>query len=113
MEIRRADAARLPFPDAHFTKVGSLNSMQFWAAPDAGIGELYRVLAPGGRVAVVLMARSEDPAGPAQPVWVGETADRLLSAGFADLNTATRTFGGVVHRALLGLRPCPREERKE
>lgn len=81
VEIRRADAARLPFPDACFTKAGSLNSMQFWASPDEGLGEMHRVLEPGGRVAIVLMARSDDPAGPAAPVWVEETAERMRAAG--------------------------------
>lgn len=104
VEIRRADALVLPFPDATFTKAGSLNSMQFWASPAAGLAELHRVLAPGGQVAVVLMARSDEPAG--QPVrWVEETLEAMQHAGFADVNVASRTFGGVLHRALLGYRP--------
>jgi SAM-dependent methyltransferase len=105
VEIRRADAAMLPFPEAHFTKAGSLNSMQFWPAPDKGLGELYRVLAPGGRVAVVLMARSDEQPGYGSPAWVGQTAARMRAAGFANLEVESRSFGGVVHRALLGSRP--------
>ena len=105
VEIRRADAALLPYPDAHFTRAGSLNSLQFWPAPAAGLGELYRVLAPGGRVAVVLMARSDDDPGPGTPPWVQETADAMGAAGFADLKICSQTFGGVVHRALTGIRP--------
>jgi len=111
--IERADAARLPFPDAHFTKAGSLNSLQFWASPARGLGELYRVLEPGGRVAVVLMARHDDSTGPETPGWVEEwvpgwvenTAGGVRAAGFADLVIASRTFGGVLHRALIGTRP--------
>jgi ubiquinone/menaquinone biosynthesis C-methylase UbiE len=104
VKIRRADAVRLPFPDATFTRAGSLNSLQFWASPAAGLAELHRVLAPGGRVAVVLMARSDEPAGGPVP-WVEETVDAMLAAGFAGVGVESRTFGGVLHRALLGYRP--------
>ena len=104
VEIRRADALRLPYPDGAFTKVGSLNSLQFWASREAGLAELHRVLEPGGRAAVVLMARRDEP--PAGPVpWVEDLADALVGAGFAAVNVATRTFGGVLHRALVGYRP--------
>ena len=134
VEIVRADAARLPFPDGHFSKAGSLNSFQFWPAPDQGLAELCRVLEPGGRVAVVLMARSDEPtgvaprsggrsgptprsggrsgpdprsggrSGPESPPWVDETVGRMQAAGFDDLVVASRTFGGVLHRALVGTR---------
>lgn len=103
VEVHQADATRLPFPDASFTKVGSLNSLQYWADPRSGLAELHRVLRPGGQVAVVLMARSDEPAGGA-PVWVDETVDRLEDAGFTGVRVASRSFGGVLHRALLGRR---------
>lgn len=103
VEIHQADATRLPFPDASFTKVGSLNSLQFWSDPQRGLAELHRVLEPGGQVAVVLMARSDEPAGSA-PAWVDETLARLEHAGFAGVRIASRSFGGVLHRALLGYR---------
>lgn len=105
VEIRRADATRLPYPDATFTKVGSLNSLQFWSEPGIGLAELHRVLRPGGRVAVVLMARSDEPAGPALPAWVDATVAGMQAAGFAGVQVASRSFGGVLHRALLGYRP--------
>ena len=105
VEIHRADATRLPFADASFTKVGSLNSLQFWAHPDQGLAELHRVLEPGGRVAVVLMARSDEAGGAASPEWVEETVAAMVTAGFSGMRIASRSFGGVLHRALLGNRP--------
>ena len=105
VEIHLADATRLPFPEASFTKVGSLNSLQFWPDPEGGLAEIHRVLEPGGRVAVVLMARSDEPAGTSPPAWVDETLAGLGDAGFAGVRVASRLFGGVLHRALLGYRP--------
>ncbi len=105
VEIRRADAARLPYPDAHFTRACSLNSLQFWPAPADGLRELFRVLDAGGRVAVVLMARRDDPAGPGIPPWLQATSGTMRAAGFADLEISTRTFGGVVHWAVIATRP--------
>jgi ubiquinone/menaquinone biosynthesis C-methylase UbiE len=105
VEIHKADAAHLPFPDGAFTRAGSLNSLQFWPAPALGLAELHRVLAPGGRVAVVLMARSDEPAGPSVPAWVQETIDLVEAAGFTGLRVTSRPFGGVAHRAVLGRRP--------
>ena len=103
--VHRADAARLPFPDGSFSKAGSLNSMQFWPEPDRGLHELFRVLRPGGQAAVVLMARSDEPPGDGVPPWIEETVERLRTAGFTGVRVASRTFDGVLHRALLGVRP--------
>lgn len=108
VEIHRADAARLPVPDGHVTKAASLNSLQFWPDPRAGLRELHRVLVPGGRLAVVVMARSDDPPDPAQdPAWVVGTRDDLEAAGFVDVVHRQREFGGVAHRAFLVRRPGP------
>lgn len=109
VEIRVADAARLPYPDGHFTRAGSLNSLQFWPEPDEGLRELHRVLEPAGRVAVVLMARSDDPTGPGAPRWVEDMAARVLGAGFAGPEVASESFGGVLHWAVLGSRPARQE----
>ncbi len=114
VEIHCADAGQLPFPGGHFTRAGSLNSLQFWSPPDRGLRELHRVLAPGGRVAMVLMARTDDPPGGATPAWVEETAGQMVSAGFAGMEVTSQSFGGVLHRALLGRRPAgpgPRGKR--
>lgn len=102
--VLRADAARLPFAEGSFTRAGSLDSLQFWPAPDRALAELHRVLRPGGRLAVVLMARGDEPPGPNRPGWVVEIDERIRAAGFTGTRTETRSFGGVVHRALLAVR---------
>jgi ubiquinone/menaquinone biosynthesis C-methylase UbiE len=47
-----ADVACLPYPDAVFDLVVSSLSMHHWSDPAAGLGEIGRVLRPGGRVLI-------------------------------------------------------------
>lgn len=102
VEIRRADAARLPYPDGHFTKVGSVNSLQFWPSPEAGLRELHRVLAPGGRLAVVLMARRA-PAPEGTPRIEG-LVGLMESVGLSDVVPRRRQCGGDFHWGLVARR---------
>jgi SAM-dependent methyltransferase len=46
------DAAALPFPDASYDLVVSTFSVHHWADPAAGLGEIGRVLRPGGRALI-------------------------------------------------------------
>ena len=48
--VQQADAHELPFADEMFNYVISTSSIGFWHNPQSGIEELYRVLAPGGRI---------------------------------------------------------------
>jgi ubiquinone/menaquinone biosynthesis C-methylase UbiE len=57
-----ADAAALPFPDNTFDAVMSTGSIKHWPDPVAGLREIYRVLAPGGRAFIAEMNRIAPPA---------------------------------------------------
>jgi SAM-dependent methyltransferase len=50
----RADVAQLPFPDASFDLVCCQHGLQFFPEPGRALGEIRRVLAPGGRVAIAI-----------------------------------------------------------
>jgi len=54
-------AEALPLRDAAFDCAVSASSLHFWPAPDAGLAEVRRVLAPGGRF--LLLDWSRDFAG--------------------------------------------------
>jgi ubiquinone/menaquinone biosynthesis C-methylase UbiE len=57
-----ADAAALPFPDGVFDAVMSTGSIKHWPDPVAGLREIHRVLAPGGRAFIAEMNRIAPPA---------------------------------------------------
>jgi ubiquinone/menaquinone biosynthesis C-methylase UbiE len=61
-----ADVAHLPFPDGTFDRVMSSGSIKHWPDPGAGLRELYRVLAPGGRAFIAEMNRLAPPAAVAE-----------------------------------------------
>lgn len=46
------DGSRLPFPDRHFNRVGSLNVLEHVDQPEAFLAELVRVTEVGGKVVV-------------------------------------------------------------
>ena len=52
VEWRRGDATSLPFPDSSFDLVLSVTALEFINEPALALAEMYRVVAPGGRVVV-------------------------------------------------------------
>lgn len=51
------DGVHIPYPDQKFDKVLTVNTIYFWKEPLELLGELYRVLRPGGRVAIAFAAK--------------------------------------------------------
>jgi SAM-dependent methyltransferase len=62
VEWRQGDVNSLPFEDGGFTIVATRFSVHHFADPAAVLREMARVCAPGGRLVVVDMYASEDPA---------------------------------------------------
>ncbi|WP_086824989.1 class I SAM-dependent methyltransferase [Allokutzneria sp. NRRL B-24872] len=82
MELRQARADALPFPDADFDGVITVNTIQFWEPLAASVAEVARVLRPGGR----LVAYTHDWAitrvtGKDVETWAHDTAEVCARAG--------------------------------
>ena len=71
-----ADACRLPFPPGVFGQVVATFSFHIWPCPVAGLQELRRVLAPGGRAWVFELRR--DASLPDLRAFARETGLPLL-----------------------------------
>lgn len=87
VEVATAAADRLPFADAAFDKALCVHVAYFWPDLAVALGEISRVLKPGGRLA--LLARTDaDPATASFPTEVYRFRSRrvlcaaLRSAGF-------------------------------
>ncbi len=75
IDWREGDAARLPFEDAAFEVVFCQQGVQFFSDRLGGLGEMHRVLTPGGRVLLAVCTSSirsrlprteERPRGPSR-----------------------------------------------
>jgi len=66
VEVRRATLPRLPFPDGAFDAAVANFVINHVGDPAAAVGELRRVVRPGGRVAVTIWPY---PPPPAQQLW--------------------------------------------
>lgn len=111
VELRLADATRLPFDDASFDTVVSTLALCTIPDPSAAVAEARRVLRPGGRFLVLDHVRS--PAWPVRlvqhildPVLVRFAGDHLLREPLAWMRAAglqveefERSRWGLVERA--------------
>lgn len=68
-----ADVHKIPLPDGAMNLVISRGSIPFWKDPVAGLKEIYRVLAPGGRAYVIT--------GKATPEIQAQIAAKRKAAG--------------------------------
>ena len=61
VDVRRGTVANLPFEKDAFDTAIAINSMQVWPDATAGLREIRRVLAVGGRVALGFTPNSGQP----------------------------------------------------
>ncbi len=59
MGVQIGDIARLPYPDAAFDRVFSINTIYFWPDTTEGFRQIQRVLKKGGRAAIGLRSREK------------------------------------------------------
>lgn len=95
MRLQCGDVSRLPYPDQSFDRVLTINTIYFWPDTLQGLGEIRRVLKPGGRAAVGIRSREKmDKHGLAQHGFRLFSADELAvamrEAGFRDVSLDER-----------------------
>ena len=93
IELQEIDAKRLPFEDGVFSVVMSNSIIHHVPAPEAALGEMVRVLEPGGWLFVRDLARPEDD----------DAVDALSAKHAADATPAQRALLEASLRASLTL----------
>ena len=89
-EFRQGNIESLPFNEATFDKVCTVNTVYFWTSLDAGFAEIYRVLKSGGRAIVGFlpkekMDRMDMPTDIFTTRAPGDVVVAMRQAGFHDI----------------------------
>jgi arsenite methyltransferase len=92
-DFREGLVESLPFEEASFDKVCTVNTVYFWTSLDGGFSEIHRVLAPGGRVAVGFLPKTRmDAMGFPRDIFTPRdpeaVVDSLTKAGFVGVRVA-------------------------
>ena len=105
LELKCARAEALPYPDAHFSKVCTVNSIFYWQNILQALGEFRRVLGNGGALVMCFTCKAslETRGFARQGVATYEEQDvrqMMESAGFCDLRAV---HSSDKHRAFVCL----------
>lgn len=76
VDLQLGSAVSLPFAGGTFDKAMAINSVHIWPDAIAGLREMWRVLRPGGKVALSFTPNSGQPDS--------GLAEMLTAAGFAE-----------------------------
>jgi ubiquinone/menaquinone biosynthesis C-methylase UbiE len=57
-DLHLTDGATLPFPEGSIDLMLSVNTVYFWSEPDRVLGEMHRVLKPGGHLVLGYRSRT-------------------------------------------------------
>lgn len=89
VELRLGSVDELPAFDAPFDKMLAVNTVLFWARPDARFAQLRQMLRPGGLIAVAHQPRGPGATDESSAAAGREIAAALERAGFSPVRVET------------------------
>lgn len=110
LALGEGDLMALPFADANFHAALSVNTVYFWPDAARGAKEFFRVLRPGGRLALGLrpgwQTRQAGLTAHGFRAWEKDELVALLQdAGFSGVQVHEQELKGALHWCAVGLKP--------
>jgi ubiquinone/menaquinone biosynthesis C-methylase UbiE len=99
VEFRFGSSDRLPYADRAFDKAYAVHTIYFWTTPLEHLGEVHRVLRPGGRFVLGFRPAEDTRFRATHPAEIycirpeGEVADFVRRAGFDVVDTLRHVVG--------------------
>ena len=91
VRLVQAGVASIPWPDAAFCGVVTVNSMQLWEPMEVALREIARVLAPGGRLVTLTHRWAIEKRMPLAQ-WIETTGALLRRCGFVEITHRSVPF---------------------
>lgn len=104
-EVRLGSAEAIPFEDDRFTAALSVATYHHWADADAGLREVSRVLAPGGRLLIVEKKLKRSTGHGLDETGARLLAQLLESHGYASVEIQTMKAGRAEYLAVSAVSP--------
>ena len=99
-DVRVGSAEAIPFEDDRFTAALAVSTYHHWADAEAGLAEVRRVLAPGGRLLIVEKKLRRSEGHGIDTVGADQLGQALVSHGYADPEVDVMKVGRAVYLAV-------------
>jgi ubiquinone/menaquinone biosynthesis C-methylase UbiE len=99
--LRNAGAELIAWPDDTFDGIVAANTAQLWRPLDGAVGEVARVMRPGGSLVTITHVWAIEKVS-SVPEWIGEMSSLLEEREFSSISSRIRTFRsgrGLILRA--------------
>jgi ubiquinone/menaquinone biosynthesis C-methylase UbiE len=107
--FERGDAEHLPFEDARFDGVVTRLAIHHFADPQRALGEMFRVLRPGGAAVIVDVVSSES----AEEASLQNAIERLRDPSHVRMMPASELDARVARAGFRDLAPATWDRRRE
>ncbi len=104
-EVKLGSAESIPFGDARFTAALAVSTYHHWADSEAGLAEIRRVLAPGGRLLIVERKLKRSAGHGLDAVGADRLSQMLVSHGYIGPEVGEMRAGRAHYFAISAVNP--------